>query len=51
MINSFISVLQLVLILILAGVLLYILLIKGDNNRSSYFMFLIDLCMLWMVLI
>lgn len=51
MINSFISVLQLVLILILAGVLLYILLIKKDNNRSSYLMFLIDLCMLWMVLI
>ncbi len=51
MINSFISVLQLALILILAGVLLYILLIKKDNNRSSYLMFLIDLCMLWMVLI
>jgi hypothetical protein len=51
MINSFISVLQLVLILILPGVLLYLLLIKGDNNMSSYFMFIIDLCMLWMVLI
>ena len=51
MINSFISVLQLMLILILAAILLYILLVKGDNNRSSYLMFLIDLCMLWMVLI
>ncbi|MEE1336135.1 hypothetical protein [Methanobrevibacter sp.] len=51
MINSFISVLQLILILILAAILLYILLVKGDNNRSSYLMFLIDLCMLWMVLI
>ena len=51
MINSFISVLQLILILMLAAILLYILLVKGDNNRSSYLMFLIDLCMLWMVLI
>ena len=51
MINSIVSVLQLILILILAAVLLYSLLIKGDNNRSSYLMFLIDLCMLWMVLI
>ena len=51
MIDGIVSVLQLALILILAGVLLYILLIKKDNNRSSYLMFLIDLCMLWMVLI
>lgn len=51
MINSIVSVLQLILILALAAVLLYSLLIRGDNNRSSYLMFLIDLCMLWMVLI
>lgn len=51
MIDGIVSVLQLILILILAAVLLYILIIKGDNNRSSYLMFLIDLCMLWMVLI
>lgn len=51
MINSVVSVFQLVLILALAFVLLYILLIKGENSRSSYLMFLIDLCMLWMVLI
>lgn len=51
MIDGPISVVQLILILVLAAVLLYILLIKGENNRSSYLMFLIDLCMLWMVLI
>lgn len=51
MIDCPVSVVQLILILVLAAVLLYILLIKGENNRSSYQMFLIDLCMLWMVLI
>ncbi len=51
MIDGPVSVVQLILILVLAAVLLYILLIKGENNRSSYLMFLIDLCMLWMVLI
>ena len=51
MIDGLVSVLQLILILILAAVLLYALIIKGDNRKSSYFMFLIDLCMLWMVLI
>ena len=51
MIDGVVSVLQLTLILMLAAVLFYLLIIKGDNNRSSYLMFLIDLCMLWMVLI
>lgn len=51
MIDGPVSVVQLILILALAAVLLYILLIRRDNNRSSYLMFLIDLCMLWMVLI
>lgn len=51
MIDGPVSVMQLILILALAAVLLYILLIRRDNNRSSYLMFLIDLCMLWMVLI
>ena len=51
MINGVISALQLVLILISAVLLLYILIINGDNSRSSYLMFLINLCLLWMVLI
>jgi len=51
MIDGPVSVVQLILILVLAAVLLYILLIRRDKNRSSYLMFLIDLCMLWMVLI
>lgn len=51
MINSLISALQLVLILISSALVLYILIIRGDNNRSSYMMLFVNLCMLWMVLI
>ena len=51
MIDGIVSVLQLILIFLLAAVLLYMLVIKKDNSRSSCLMFLIDLCMLWMVLI
>ncbi len=51
MINNFVSALQLILILISVFLLIYLIIIKGDNNRSSYMMFLINLCMLWTVLI
>lgn len=51
MIDSIVTVAQLIAILISSALVLYTLLIKGDNNRSSYIMFLLDLCLLWMVLI
>ena len=51
MINSLITVVQLVLIIISAALILYALVIKGDNNRTTYVTFLLDLCLLWMVLI
>ena len=51
MINSLIAALQLVLILISLALVLYVLFVRGDNNRSSYIMVLLDLCLLWMVLI
>ena len=51
MINNFVSALQLILILISVFLLIYLIIIKGDNNRCSYMMFLINLCMLWTVLI
>ena len=51
MINSLIAALQLVLILISLALVLYVLFVGGDNNRSSYIMVLLDLCLLWMVLI
>ncbi len=51
MIDSIVTVVQLIVILISSALVLYTLLVKGDNNRSSYIMFLLDLCLLWMVLI
>ena len=51
MIDNIVTVVQLIVILISSALVLYTLLVKGDNNRSSYIMFLLDLCLLWMVLI
>ena len=51
MINSLVTALQLVLILISAALILYTLIIRGDNNRSTYITLLLDMCLLWMVLI
>ena len=51
MIDSIVTVVQLIVILISSALVLYTLLVKGDNNRSSYIMFLLDLCLMWMVLI
>ncbi|MBR4448534.1 hypothetical protein [Methanobrevibacter sp.] len=51
MINSLVTVVQLIVILISLALVLYTLLIRGDNNRSSYIMFLLNLCLLWMLLI
>lgn len=51
MINSLVAAVQLILILISLALVLYTLLIRGDNNRSSYIVFLLNLCLLWMLLI
>lgn len=51
MIDSWIAALQLLLIIISAAVILYALVIKGDNKKTTYVTFLLDLCLLWMVLI
>ena len=51
MINNIVTAMQLIVILISSALVLYTLLIRGDNNRSSYVMFLLDLCLLWMLLI
>ena len=51
MINGLVAVVQLIIILISTSLVLYTLLIKGDNNRSLYIVFLLNLCLLWMLLI
>lgn len=51
MINSPVAALQLLLIIISAAIILYALIIRGDNRKTTYVTFLLDLCLLWMVLI
>ena len=51
MINGPVAALQLILIIASLVIVLYALLIKGDENRTTCVMFLINLCLLWMVLI
>lgn len=51
MIYNLVTAMQLAIILISSALIIYTLMIKGDNNRSSYVMFLLNLCLLWMVLI
>jgi hypothetical protein len=51
MINSPVAALQLLLIIISAAIILYALIIRGDNRKTTYMTFLLDLCLLWMVLI
>jgi hypothetical protein len=51
MIYNLITALQLVLIIISSAIVLYTLLIKGDNEKTTYMSFLLNLCLLWMVLI
>ncbi len=51
MILNIITALQLILVAISILLVLYILMIKGDNGKSSYLMLLMNLCLLWMILI
>ena len=51
MINSMVTALQLLLIVISSAIILYLLTVRGDSDRTTCAMFLIDLCLLWTVLI
>lgn len=51
MINSIVSALQLVLVLVSLALILYLILIKREDRISNYIMLLFNSCLLWAVLI
>ena len=51
MILNVVTALQLILLVVSSAIMLYALLIKRDDSKTNCFAFLINLCLLWMVLI
>lgn len=51
MINSLITVLELILILISLALILYLIFIKREDKLSNYLMLMFNSCLLWIVLI
>lgn len=51
MINSLVTALELVLILISLALILYLIFIKREERISNYIMLLFNSCLLWFVLI
>lgn len=51
MIDSLMTVLELILILISLALILYLIFIKREDNISNYLMLMFNSCLLWIVLI
>lgn len=51
MIDSLLTVLELILILISLALILYLIFIKREDKISNYLMLMFNSCLLWIVLI
>jgi hypothetical protein len=51
MITSLVSALQIILILISSAIILYMLVVKGNDTKINCLTLAFNLCLLWMVLI
>ena len=51
MINSLITMMELILILISLALILYLIFVKREDNLSNYLMLMFNSCLLWIVLI